>query len=1041
MEALHVQPREEEEVTMKEQERECSGKRGEGGTEASPPAAGSTADGETDEDSEPEPSPANRRKVSFADAFGLNLVSVKEFDNAEVKEVDRAPEKETSRPSEEFHMTRLFTVPSSSEELDQRLQAQMVELESIGFLPGTSTIRGVVRVVNLCYSKAVYIRMSSDRWQSYFDLSAEYVPGSSDGKTDRFAFRHNLAPPFQEDGTRVELCLRYDASVGTFWANNKEMNYVLLCHQKGLAGEQGLETQEENGGCRSKRSCLKASRRGRPEEKPREAGNVSPVAGEAEALGEAEEANREMVDGARKQPRLCCKETARVGGIKSRPRAARLALVQDCLAQRSRHIPAAHSHDCNISQPLPTPWSYSGSSLHKRQKKPPSEGPRVLTYHEIPLLTLDWNVRKAHQWEAAETDDVWSGGAKRTPRKASEDNMEDSPSVKGKWEMFCNGTEDGKDKDASVFNVWQQFLNGSSSAGDSSVPESEWLQAATSVLPSNDKEAKTQNAERSQDRESQVASDPSAASHARISAPCHSLADILKTSLGNVALNAAGRRPGQPRVGSSRDASTAAWASSMGRSETNATTDTLQECGPEGLPLVSKGERTEHAGWESVREGIKEGAEGAGGGGPCVPNAAGCLATSSGERLNASAVGGISGGARLDQVLSSSREIQETGTKRSRTDDRLAFREAVREGAKIGEREEAKVNNCGGNKASAGEEVFRPQETDECETSERYADEKQRNEFRPIRNGDKPLWQDESDGKEAGPAQSQVAEPGQELSAEVESSPRVDYNKLSDGIKDPIRAEKPKATEKMESELEKMYVERFADDLVTAVWEEVFDLKALKSKRDLKTADAPAEVPDNTQESLPLEQSLGDACESGGGLEQTLEAKSNESSPREGGQSVLPAEQTHFLYGLPRDSSSSVQDLAAPTDQEPGLRDTRVKKRSVSCQETRRRTEERVIDASDGLTYKSLSPERLEESAWWSVLYILVHVTRLLICTLFVAGFFYVVYLFDFPAFLALYMFSLGWWFYKWKRYRGATGGLGRAIEREGKASIADWHP
>lgn len=260
MEGLHVQPLEEDGVVVGEGSEE-NGEQEEGGMKASSPT-GSTTDKETDEDSEPEPPQVNRRKVSFADAFGLNLVSVKEFDNAEVTEpeVSQPPENEATHPLEEFYMSSLFAVPSSPEELDQSLQAQMVELESIDLLLGTTTLRGIIRVVNLCYGKSVYARVSLDRWTSYFDVLAEYVPGSSDRKTDRFTFKYTLVPPFEREGTRVEVCLRYETSVGTFWANNKGMNYVLFCHKKGKVKEHGPQAQEESAFYKSKRSCLKANR-------------------------------------------------------------------------------------------------------------------------------------------------------------------------------------------------------------------------------------------------------------------------------------------------------------------------------------------------------------------------------------------------------------------------------------------------------------------------------------------------------------------------------------------------------------------------------------------------------------------------------------------------------------------------------------------------------------------------------------------------------------------------------------------------------------
>lgn len=258
METLCLQPVVEDNVRMQDND----GGDDEGAaTEASSPAASSSGE-ETDEDSEAEPPVAVRRKVSFADAFGLNLVSVKEFDNVEAAEaeVSQSPKGEATNPLQEFYMTCLFTVPSSQEELDLRLQAHMVELESIEFLPGTTTLRGVVRVVNLCYTKFVYARVSLDHWNSYFDLLAEYVPGSSDTKTDRFTFKYTLVPPFGREGTRLEFCLRYETSVGTFWANNMDMNYVLFCHQRGQMKVHGPHAVEESAKCRSKRSCLKAKR-------------------------------------------------------------------------------------------------------------------------------------------------------------------------------------------------------------------------------------------------------------------------------------------------------------------------------------------------------------------------------------------------------------------------------------------------------------------------------------------------------------------------------------------------------------------------------------------------------------------------------------------------------------------------------------------------------------------------------------------------------------------------------------------------------------
>ncbi|XP_036375542.1 uncharacterized protein ppp1r3ab [Megalops cyprinoides] len=208
------------------------------------------------DESEPEPPATKPRRVSFADAFGLDLVSVKEFDSQDATAVPAAgPLEGGVADSEEYFLSSLFAVPETAEELLGKLQEQKCELECVELLPGTTALRGIIRVLNLCYSKAVYVRTTLDSWSTHFDLLAEFVPGSSDGQTDRFMFKLTLVPPFEREGARVEFCIRYETAVGSFWANNKGMNYVLFCHQRG--GRDSKEKQQEDFSYRNKKSCLK----------------------------------------------------------------------------------------------------------------------------------------------------------------------------------------------------------------------------------------------------------------------------------------------------------------------------------------------------------------------------------------------------------------------------------------------------------------------------------------------------------------------------------------------------------------------------------------------------------------------------------------------------------------------------------------------------------------------------------------------------------------------------------------------------------------
>uniref|UniRef100_A0AAQ5ZUW3 CBM21 domain-containing protein n=1 Tax=Amphiprion ocellaris TaxID=80972 RepID=A0AAQ5ZUW3_AMPOC len=211
----------------------------------------------TDDDSEPEPPPSGSRRVSFADAKGLSLVQVKEFGTWDVPKLPGYESSEGEGTDvEEFFLSPLtFSLPWSTQELFAKVREQKVELEAIELIPGTTILKGIIRVLNISFSKAVYVRTTLDTWSSHFDLLAEYVPGSSDGLMDCFSFKLTLVPPFGEQGARVDFCLRYETPLGTFWSNNDNRNYVLFCHQKIKTVREKPQKEKVN-----KKSCLKTVR-------------------------------------------------------------------------------------------------------------------------------------------------------------------------------------------------------------------------------------------------------------------------------------------------------------------------------------------------------------------------------------------------------------------------------------------------------------------------------------------------------------------------------------------------------------------------------------------------------------------------------------------------------------------------------------------------------------------------------------------------------------------------------------------------------------
>ncbi|KAM4523142.1 uncharacterized protein V3H82_001481 [Fundulus diaphanus] len=1327
MEALDVQPSEEERVMTEGEESERNGEVDEGDVEASSPAVSSTEE-ETDEDSEPEPPPVIRRKVSFADAFGLNLVSVKEFDNAEATESEPSwsDGRKATQTGEEIYLSCLFTVPSSAEELDQRLSEQMVELESIELLPGTTTIRGTLRVVNLCYSKSVYARVTLDRWSSYFDLLAEYIPGSSDRKTDRFTFRYTVVPPFEKEGTRVEFCLRYETPMGTFWANNKGMNYVVFYHQKAQAKEHVTPTEEESSGFKSKRSCLKANRNGDTDDKTKESTHTNTAVADTEAAHKVEKTWGETTSLQHEDQKPW------VESVKSRRRAIRLARVQDYLCQRAQQQPKAFPHESGcgqkVSQRVSAAQGDSSSYLYKSRKMQLSESPQILTYHQIPLLTLDWSSHTPEQPGTADVDHILTERAKMT---LSKESKESTPPLNDMWESLPNTTHDSNTKEASESDAWQVFLNGPSCRHRSDVPESEWLQTAASVLPSNDKEPQIRYSEET--REFQEGADTPTT--LQTLAVCQLLSDPCETLLAPVALSAKDDQQAETRVSGAGDDNAVTQDASQ-RSQTKSVTDTPEEFNLKRAPPLSTdsadspAERHRHKDWEQDSKGVI-GTAGSGEGEPFTLHTPDSV-TSSGESKttdmtgmpetpNASNVDTISPDASQEGRLSSCGEREVTGTAHNAVDDILAFRETIRDekgdrdsyvfsASRQGEEEEITMNHAA-KKVPAEGKTFRPQECKECNIPLRYADKIQHEEFRqspnreinenetgkatkdkygfetmqrcekkleknsnismdvkkddpsnnqkmavikkevravgtqsketqevtgegsklikildevqltnedrssilhieenrtqssPVQVNEKlhvekredlprtqikqcdkqksrtgqqemsfdrkvmeqketssstllsptvdtlevcqishdtqiarqtdryglnPLevvevkltdtWQDskrqkrdssrdinpeevmakgngaqrdtsaehrsktsrgtkldqsqddekvcvrkqkieavrELMGNPEGPrGENKNAWKEQESSTEVKCSPHAEYKKPAERTKDPIMVGNSAALEATQSELEQMFIERFGDNLVCSIWEEVFAREVRPFTWHTNTVgDTKSGRTDVSQDCCPIyEKSSRDTVDSGASLlaefpsdsagevrrgrEHSSVTEGNECSPKDKTQPLTMAEHSHsppqLHTGLDSIAHLSpilhreetmfepAQSLGPPKDQE---NSSKIKARSVPRPEKDFEIEN--FDRSPHLSIKhQRSSEKLEESdalLWWTVLYTISHITRLLICSLLVGGFFVVVFLYDFPAFFALYIFSMSWWIFKWKRHQMITG-------------------
>lgn len=174
------------------------------------------------------------KRVSFADTTGGDLIDVKEFtafDTDEEEDSARWEEEEAKyrKPRKEpTYSVRPGFTTLTSDALLRAVRTNKVEVEKISLVENEPlSFSGVVRVFNISFHKAVYVRSTTDNWLTYFDHPAEYVQGSHDGDTDQFSFKLSFAPPYVTDGSRIEFVVRYETSEGDFWANNFSMNYAV----------------------------------------------------------------------------------------------------------------------------------------------------------------------------------------------------------------------------------------------------------------------------------------------------------------------------------------------------------------------------------------------------------------------------------------------------------------------------------------------------------------------------------------------------------------------------------------------------------------------------------------------------------------------------------------------------------------------------------------------------------------------------------------------------------------------------------------------
>lgn len=122
----------------------------------------------------------------------------------------------------------LFSQPRGSPDFFNKLRDLKVSLEN-AYMSDLTTVKGIVKVVNLDYHKSIYVHYTLDDWSTTSDTSASYMSGSSDGFSDKFVFNIDINSIKGLVGRKIQFCICFTCSNNQYWDNNSGKNYIFQC--------------------------------------------------------------------------------------------------------------------------------------------------------------------------------------------------------------------------------------------------------------------------------------------------------------------------------------------------------------------------------------------------------------------------------------------------------------------------------------------------------------------------------------------------------------------------------------------------------------------------------------------------------------------------------------------------------------------------------------------------------------------------------------------------------------------------------------------
>jgi protein phosphatase 1 regulatory subunit 3A/B/C/D/E len=230
-------------IIIRQDGEDCGGAGDMTNNQDSPTGSLPSSDGESNGSSSTPTSPTSpgrlRKRVSFADTLGKPLTEVRLMRESSDEPPRINPQLlacitqgATAQVTDKPPLKLAFAQPACDYlAFRENVDKNCVSLENV--LLNDYTVQGTIKVKNIGFEKSVFVRWTTDFWETFEDNAANYVPGPGDvpGRPSLFdTFEFQFEVPTTSDtnkNVQFAVCFRNNEG-GEYWDNNNGSNYVIL---------------------------------------------------------------------------------------------------------------------------------------------------------------------------------------------------------------------------------------------------------------------------------------------------------------------------------------------------------------------------------------------------------------------------------------------------------------------------------------------------------------------------------------------------------------------------------------------------------------------------------------------------------------------------------------------------------------------------------------------------------------------------------------------------------------------------------------------